>query len=445
MSDVDPQRSQQPGQQTPPAWQPDRTRQFDWPVGPAGGEGALGAYWGSEDSEGSGNAGVAEGRDGRAGRSESSSGPECSSGGGASPGFGNPSGGGTSSGYDTPSGGGTSAGSGASSGGGTSSGYGTSPDSGALYGFGASSGYGTSSGYGALSGGGPGYPGARPPSPASAAAPRRRVLLALGGLTILASAGAAVGISVASSPSNNDPKTTTAAADIPKATAAPTTARRSASPSPTKTASATPTESATEAVATKPQYYVDNDGPMAIALTMDDGPHPVYTPQVLEVLRKYNIKATFNMIGRQVGSNLSLVREVSSEGHTITNHTWDHSDLTHLTFTQVCSQIDRCNEALSNANQHPTIFRAPYGNWSTAVFQSCAARNLRPVDWSVDPRDWDTANVDTAEIVHTVLTTTHPHDIILEHDGGGVRRNTVAALKIFIPKLLDEGYNFVAM
>ena len=196
---------------------------------------------------------------------------------------------------------------------------------------------------------------------------------------------------------------------------------------------------------TQPQWYVDDQGPRAIALTMDDGPDPTYTPQVLEILRRYNIKATFNMIGEQVAGNLSLVREVSAAGHTITNHTWNHADLTHYTYTQVLSQMDRCNDALSNANQHPTIFRAPYGNWSTAVFQACAARNLKPVGWSVDPRDWDTADVDTQQIVQNVLKNTRAHAIILEHDGGGNRRNTVAALKIFIPQLLDRGFNFVAM
>ena len=199
-------------------------------------------------------------------------------------------------------------------------------------------------------------------------------------------------------------------------------------------------------LASAPRYYVDDSaGPMAIALTLDDGPHPIYTPQVLEVLAQHGVKATFNMIGRQVGANLSLVREVSAEGHTVTNHTWDHADLTHYTYSRVCSEIDRCNDALANANQHPTIFRAPYGNWSTAVFEACAARDLRPVGWSVDPRDWDTAHVDTQQIVQNVLRHTRPHSIILEHDGGGTRANTVAALKIFIPALLEKGYHFVAM
>jgi peptidoglycan/xylan/chitin deacetylase (PgdA/CDA1 family) len=184
---------------------------------------------------------------------------------------------------------------------------------------------------------------------------------------------------------------------------------------------------------------------MAIALTMDDGPSGTYTPQVLEILQQYGIKATFNMIGSQVGQHLSLVKEVSAEGHTITNHTWDHADLSHMSVANVLSEIDRCNEALANANQNPTIFRAPYGNWSTAVYEACAARNLRPVGWSVDPRDWDTEHVSVAQIVDNVMNHTHAHDIILEHDGPSDRAHTVAALKIFIPRLLDKGFNFVAM
>lgn len=198
-------------------------------------------------------------------------------------------------------------------------------------------------------------------------------------------------------------------------------------------------------MATQPQWYVDDQGPTAIALTLDDGPSAEYTPQVLEILAKYDIKATFNMIGSQVGGNLPLVREVSAAGHTITNHTWNHADLSHLSVSQVLSQIDRCNDALSDANQHPTIFRAPYGNWSKSVFEACAQRDLRPVGWSVDPRDWDTAHVSTQQIVQNVLKHTHAHDIILEHDGPSDRAHTVAALKIFIPALLDKGFHFVAM
>ena len=151
------------------------------------------------------------------------------------------------------------------------------------------------------------------------------------------------------------------------------------------------------------------------------------------------------MIGWQVAARRSVVREVSAAGHTITNHTWDHADLTHYSYDQVISEMDRCNDALADADQSPTIFRAPYGNWSKPVFEACAARNLRPVGWSVDPRDWDVEHVSTQMIVDNVMRNTRAHDIILEHDGGGDRSHTVAALKVFIPELLDRGFNFVAM
>ena len=256
------------------------------------------------------------------------------------------------------------------------------------------------------------------------------------------SAAASQSASASASASSSAPGSPSSSPSGQSSTSSSASASTSASSSTSDSVSAPASQNGK--VHSKPIYYVD-EGPMAIALTLDDGPDPRYTPQVLEILRQYGIKATFNMIGEQVNANLSLVREVSAAGHTITNHTWNHADLSHLTYAQVLSQMDRCNEALANANQTPTIFRAPYGNWSKAVFQACATRNLTPVDWSVDPRDWDTAEVDTQQIVHTVLQQTRAHSIVLEHDGGGNRRNTVAALKQFIPVLLDRGYNFVAM
>ena len=273
---------------------------------------------------------------------------------------------------------------------------------------------------------------------------RRRVLFAAGGLMLLGGGGVAAAMETRGGTGSPQaagvaPTRTASASASPSASSSPS-ASRSPSPPPSASASGSPNP-----VPTGPQWYVDDDGPMAIALTMDDGPSAVYTPQVLDIFRQYGIKATFNMIGQQVGENLSLVREVSSEGHTITNHTWDHADLTHYSVTQVLDEMDRCNDALANANQHPTIFRAPYGNWSHAVYEACAERNLRPVGWSVDPRDWDVEHVSVSMIVDNVMEHTHAHDIILEHDGPSERAHTVAALKIFIPRLLEKGFNFVAM
>jgi peptidoglycan/xylan/chitin deacetylase (PgdA/CDA1 family) len=86
------------------------------------------------------------------------------------------------------------------------------------------------------------------------------------------------------------------------------------------------------------------------------------------------------------------------------------------------------------------MFRAPYGAWSRAALEYCASEKLTPLDWSVDPRDWAMPGV--REIVSNIMANTRTGSIILEHDGGGNRSETVAALKIVIPRLLDEGYHF---
>jgi peptidoglycan/xylan/chitin deacetylase (PgdA/CDA1 family) len=277
-------------------------------------------------------------------------------------------------------------------------------------------------------------------SPALDTKPRvsRRRLVSTGTVTLLG-----IGMAGRTKRAGGQPALGTAATQpVPNGSSAnePGTEARRAPTTPIRVGTPAPWQRVTA-----PQYFIDDAGPMAIALTLDDGPHPVYTPQVLDILDQYGIRATFNMIGRQISENRALVREVAAAGHTITNHTWDHADMRRYTTAQVISEIDRCNEALADVGQTPTIFRAPYGYWTRSVFQACAARNLTPLGWSVDPRDWDTAHVNSWDIVNTVLRTTRRHDIILEHDGGGDRDNTVAALRIFIPELLERGYVFAAV
>jgi peptidoglycan-N-acetylglucosamine deacetylase len=190
----------------------------------------------------------------------------------------------------------------------------------------------------------------------------------------------------------------------------------------------------------QPMYYVD-DGPHVIALTIDDGPSPVYTPQVLKVLEKYGVRATFSMVGENVSYYPAVAKDVAQAGHTIINHTWDHANLTSLSADKQRTEITRATEAIHAATGgQPRMFRAPYGAWSKRVLAYCAADGLIPLDWSVDPRDW--ARPGVSEIVGTIMKTTKSGSIILEHDGGGDRSETVAALKIVIPRLLDEGYRF---
>jgi peptidoglycan/xylan/chitin deacetylase (PgdA/CDA1 family) len=190
-----------------------------------------------------------------------------------------------------------------------------------------------------------------------------------------------------------------------------------------------------------PMYHVD-DGPKVIALTIDDGPSPVYTPQILQLLDKYQVTATFSMIGLQVDAHPGMAREVAAAGHMIANHTWSHLDLAVLPPMMIADQINRATGAIHTVTGRvPTLFRAPYGAWSPAVLQHCAQTRMTPLDWSVDPRDWSRPGV--ASIVGNIMRNTKTGSIILEHDGGGNRSQTVAALKIVLPRLLAAGYQFI--
>jgi peptidoglycan/xylan/chitin deacetylase (PgdA/CDA1 family) len=190
----------------------------------------------------------------------------------------------------------------------------------------------------------------------------------------------------------------------------------------------------------RPLYYIDN-ADKAIALTIDDGPNPVYTPQVLDVLAEYHVTATFSMIGMHVAAYPYLARAVAEAGHRIANHTWTHADLAGMPARRVLGELGRASAAIHAATGvHPALFRAPYGAWTPTVIAQCEHMGMVPVDWSVDPRDW--ARPGVRRIVNDILGNTRPGSIILEHDGGGNRSQTVAALRVVLPRLLREGYHF---
>jgi peptidoglycan-N-acetylglucosamine deacetylase len=190
----------------------------------------------------------------------------------------------------------------------------------------------------------------------------------------------------------------------------------------------------------EPMYTVE-DGAKAVALTIDDGPSPVYTPQILQILYHYGVTASFSMIGRNAAAFPGIAREVAAAGHMIVNHTWNHYNLGFMSAVAVQDEIAQATEAIHAATgQRPGMFRAPYGVWPPAVFSYCRRAGLIPLAWSVDPRDWSRPGV--RAIVGDVMSDTRTGSIILEHDGGGDRSQTVTALKIWLPRLLDAGYRF---
>jgi peptidoglycan-N-acetylglucosamine deacetylase len=189
-----------------------------------------------------------------------------------------------------------------------------------------------------------------------------------------------------------------------------------------------------------PMFQLD-DGRKVIALTVDDGPSPVYTPQVLRLLARYQVTATFSMVGLEVAAHPAVAREVAAAGHKIINHTWSHINLAKRSPVVIADQINRATTAIHQATGRvPDMFRAPYGAWSPAVLRQCERDGMAPLAWSVDPRDWSRPGV--TSIVRNIMHNTRTGSIILEHDGGGNRSQTVAALKIVLPRLLAEGYRF---
>ena len=164
-------------------------------------------------------------------------------------------------------------------------------------------------------------------------------------------------------------------------------------------------------------------------------------PSILRLLDKYRVTATFSMIGIEVDAHPAVAREVAAAGHIIANHTWTHADLAWLPPAAVADQMNRATGAIHQATGRvPTLFRAPYGVWSPAVLWQCARTGMAPLDWSVDPRDWSRPGV--TSIAGNIMRNTRTGSIILEHDGGGDRSQTVAALRIVLPRLLAAGYHF---
>ncbi len=266
----------------------------------------------------------------------------------------------------------------------------------------------------------------------------RRLVLTVGGLTLLAGCSTAAHVAVGaprSAPSK--PPHRSPAGAKPTARPAPTATRVVAEPSAGKPAGP---DRSVAASSETPMFYID-DGPRAIALTIDDGPNPIYTPQILRLLERYKVTASFSMIGIDVEWYPAIARDVAAAGHVITNHTWQHLDLPTLPAARARYQMDRATEEIHRVTGVvPKFFRAPYGNWDTVVLEHCKRMDMTPVDWSVDPRDW--ARPGVRSIVDNIMTNTRTGSIILEHDGGGNRSQTVAALKIVIPRLLDAGYRF---
>lgn len=186
-----------------------------------------------------------------------------------------------------------------------------------------------------------------------------------------------------------------------------------------------------------------------LALTYDDGPNDPNTKQLLDVLAKHTVLATFFLIGRYAQQRPEIAREIVEAGHVVGNHTFTHPLLTFRSETEIRQQLLDCRAALQDViGQHSNLFRPPFGGRRPAVLRIARELGLEPVMWNVTGYDWNAPPA--AEIERKVRRQIRGGDVILLHDGGhkqmgADRSQTVSATEHLITRFKEKGYEFVTI
>lgn len=179
-------------------------------------------------------------------------------------------------------------------------------------------------------------------------------------------------------------------------------------------------------------------GEKYIALTFDDGPHHERTPYILDILKKYDVPATFYVLGNRAEYYPEIVKRAYDEGHEIGNHTWSHPKLTNLSEQQLLNQVNQATNLVTNiTGEAPATIRPPYGAYNDTVRNII---NLPIVNWSVDTLDWKHGNKE--KIVEIAKKATKDGSIILMHD---IHQATADAIEDVIIELTNQGYHFVTV
>ena len=192
--------------------------------------------------------------------------------------------------------------------------------------------------------------------------------------------------------------------------------------------------------------YANNSTKKLIALTFDDGPHIQYTEEVLNILKKNNIKATFFVIGGNVKNHPELLKKTFVDGNLIGNHSYTHPNLSKIDSNLITKELNRANDIIyKTIHVYPTLMRPPYGACDTHCDKVANTLGFKKINWDYLVNDWD-VNKTTAGIIATnIIKHAGPGKILSMHDGGGNREKTVKALPSIIATLKKEGYQFVTV
>jgi peptidoglycan/xylan/chitin deacetylase (PgdA/CDA1 family) len=185
-------------------------------------------------------------------------------------------------------------------------------------------------------------------------------------------------------------------------------------------------------------------GGTTVALTFDDGPHPVVTPALLDLLRDLQAPSVFCVVGSQVERHPEIVARIHAEGHALCDHSATQdlrlpqrdADTIHR---EVVGTLRLIQEAAPGAEV--PYWRAPGGNWSAAVDDVARAEGMTPLGWTVDPRDWQGPGAEA--LVDRILTEVRPGAVVLLHDGGNDGADVLAALPVVVSALREAGYDVV--
>ena len=211
-------------------------------------------------------------------------------------------------------------------------------------------------------------------------------------------------------------------------------------------------------VITEPQdrvycrYSPDVGDDKVIALTFDDGPWDTYTAEILDILEENDAKATFFTVGSRITDDKAdLVKQAAAAGHQICTHTWDHAsgsgngvNLAYMSAEEQREEITKGLEAIEEATGETasTVIRAPGGNFPTEVWQNVDDLITADIGWNIDTKDWSKPGVSA---IVKAIESASSGDIILMHDGGGDRSQTVEALSKALPYLKKKGYTFITI
>jgi peptidoglycan/xylan/chitin deacetylase (PgdA/CDA1 family) len=177
-----------------------------------------------------------------------------------------------------------------------------------------------------------------------------------------------------------------------------------------------------------------------VALTFDDGPNPPDTLDLLDLLAREQVRAVFCLVGAQVMAHPEVAHRIVREGHVLANHSFRHDDLEEWAPEAVRADLERTLAAIHDAAPDVGVpfFRAPYGHWGRTI-QVAGELGMRPLGWQLAVWDWEPPGV--AELVRR-MSGVVPGGVLLLHDGGGDRSQTVAAVAEFIPRMRSDGWTF---